>query len=107
LVGRRSPRRTAAANLRVSAGEAQIARAWGERSMPMQFVRVEYPTRRLVYVDGEKCGYTNKVLRIGQGTHLFDLGPLTNYTPRSREADVVGTTAQTPLELKFRPKPTA
>lgn len=40
----------------------------------MEYVRVTYPTDRLVYVDGEKSGRTNEVPRIDAGTHIFDLG---------------------------------
>lgn len=71
--------------------------------MPTQFVRVRYPTDRIVYVDGAQGGRTNRVLRVGQGTHVFDLGPRVNYKPARRKAVLVGTTSTEPLELSFAP----
>jgi hypothetical protein len=69
--------------------------------MPTQFVKVSFPTDRLVYVDDEKCGRTNKTFRVNQGTHRFTLGPVTNYTPHAFNRNVTGTTQQRPLELEF------
>ena len=70
----------------------------------MEYVRVTYPTNRLVYIDGERSGYTNEVLRVDAGTHVFDLGALGNYKPASREVEVQGTTVLTPLVVAFAKK---
>ena len=72
----------------------------------MEYVIVTYPTDRLVYVDGEKSGRTNEVLRIDAGTHVFDLGNLANYEPTSREIAVEGTTVLAPMVLAFARKAT-
>src|SRR5262245_9278892 len=50
----------------------------------MEYVKVTFPTRRLVYIDEAENGYTNEVLRVEAGTHLFALGNLANYKPESR-----------------------
>jgi hypothetical protein len=42
----------------------------------LEYVIVAFPTDRIVYIDGEKNGNTNKVLRVDAGSHVFDLGPL-------------------------------
>lgn len=67
----------------------------------MEYVKVKFPTRRLVYVDEEENGYTNEVLRVDAGTHLFELGNLANFRPASRTVTVKDTTVIEPLEIAF------
>ena len=70
----------------------------------MEYVKVTFPTNRLVYINGEKGGYTNDVLRLAAGTHEFTLGQLKNYEPESQEIEVDGTTVLEPLEVVFTKK---
>ena len=70
----------------------------------MEYVKVTFPTNRLVYINGEKGGYTNDVLRLAAGTHEFTLGQLKNYEPESQEIEVDGTTVLEPLEIVFTKK---
>ncbi len=70
----------------------------------MEYVIVTFPTKRLVYIDGDQNGYTNEVLRLDAGTHVFELGTLANYKPASRQVTVKDTTALEPLEVAFLPK---
>ena len=67
----------------------------------MEHVIVTFPTKRLVYIDGEENGFTNDVLRIDAGTHVFALGNLANYRPASRKVLVQDTTVLEPLEVAF------
>ena len=67
----------------------------------MEYVKVTFPTRRMVYIDGELNGYTNEVLRVDTGTHLFELGHLQNYEPASHTVLVQDTTVLEPLEIAF------
>jgi hypothetical protein len=67
----------------------------------MEYVIVKFPTRRLVYIDDEKNGYTNEVLRVDAGTHVFRLGNVANFRPASRTLKVKDTTVLEPLQLKF------
>jgi hypothetical protein len=67
----------------------------------MEYVVVRYPTRRLVYIDDEQNGYTNDVLRVDAGTHVFALGNLDNYRPAQRTVEVADTSPLEPLEVKF------
>lgn len=67
----------------------------------MEYVKVTFPTSRLVYIDGEESGTTNDVLRVEAGTHLFELGNLQNYRPATRKVTVHDTTVFEPLEVKF------
>ncbi len=69
--------------------------------MAMEHVLVVYPTDRLVYIDDEKCGYTNCILHVDAGTHTFTLGPYSNYTPESQEIIVEDTTMLEPLVIIF------
>jgi hypothetical protein len=70
----------------------------------MEYVKVTFPSNRLVYINGEKGGYTNDVLRVAAGTHEFTLGQLKNYEPESQEIEVDGTTVLEPLEVVFTKK---
>jgi len=67
----------------------------------MEYVKVTFPTRRLVYIDEEENGYTNVVLRVEAGTHVFELGNLPNFRPASRKVTVQDTTVLEPLEIPF------
>ena len=67
----------------------------------MEYVKVTFPTRRLVYIDDEENGYTNTVLRVDAGTHVFSLGNLANFRPASRKLRVADTSVLEPLEVKF------
>ena len=67
----------------------------------MEYVIVTFPTDRLVYIDDEKSGYTNEVLRVDAGTHSFDLGPVANYRPGSRNVTVKDTTPLEPRVIAF------
>ncbi len=67
----------------------------------MEYVIVTFPTDCLVYIDDEKNGTTNEVLRVDAGTHAFDLGPVANYRPASRNVTVAGTTPLEPREIAF------
>lgn len=67
----------------------------------MEHVKVTFPTRRLVHIDGEPNGHTNKVLRLDAGTHMFTLGPRANYKPSFRKVMVRGTSILKPLIVKF------
>jgi hypothetical protein len=67
----------------------------------MEYVIVTFPTERQVFIDGEQDGYTNEVLRVDAGSHLFELGHLENYRPGSRKVLVQDTTPSQPLEIAF------
>lgn len=67
----------------------------------MEYVIVAFPTDRLVYIDGEKDGSTNTVLKVDAGTHDFDLGPVENYRPGSRKVTLSGTTSLDPRVIAF------
>jgi hypothetical protein len=67
----------------------------------MEYVIVTFPTDRLVYIDDEKNGSTNEVLRVSAGTHVFDLGPFANYRPGSRKVTVEDTSLLEPREIAF------
>ena len=73
--------------------------------MPTQFMRVLFRTSRNVFVNGRKTGRTNETLRIGEGTQVVDLGPRKNYQPAQKVVTMRNTTAQNPLEIRFRRKP--
>lgn len=65
---------------------------------------VTFPTDRFVYIDGDKGGITNQVLRVDAGTHGFDLGNLANYKPATVEVEVKETTVLLPMLVVFTKK---
>ena len=66
-----------------------------------QFVKVTFPTRRKVRVDGRSAGFTNKPFQVETGVHTFHLGPKQNYKPSFRRRNVIGTTAPNPMVISF------
>ena len=69
----------------------------------LQYVRVKYYRSRNVYIDGVVSGKTNRILRVDEGTHVFNLGPKPNYSPPSIRKTVTRTTAIKPMRLDFKP----
>jgi len=67
----------------------------------MEYVIVTFPTDRLVYIDDERSGSTNEVLRVDAGTHTFSLGPVENYRPASRNVTLQDTTPLEPRVVAF------
>jgi len=70
----------------------------------MEHVIVRFPSRRLVYIDDEENGFTNQVLRVDAGTHVFALGNVANFRPASRTVMVRDTSVLEPLEIRFSRK---
>ncbi len=70
----------------------------------MEFVILNYLTKRPVYVDGVLTGDTNDVLQMDAGTHKFDLGVPADYDPASRTVVVSGTTVLLPMKVVFTKK---
>ncbi len=70
--------------------------------MAQQWVKVKFPTRRTVYIDGQQSGQTNRILVVGGGTHSFDLGPhKLNYSPRTSTRQVTRTASDAPMVIRF------
>ena len=67
-----------------------------------EYVKVIFPTRRQVRVDGEAGGYTNKIFQVETGSHAFDLGPKMNYKPRQQTRMVKGTLPEEPMIIVFK-----
>ena len=66
----------------------------------MEYVKVTFPTKCRVFIDGEENGYTNEVLRIDAGTHVFVLSEA-NCRPVSQKVMIENTTPLEPLEVAF------
>lgn len=66
-----------------------------------EYVKVTFPTRRRVRVDGSPSGYTNKVFQVETGHHTFDLGPKKNYSPEEQTRNVTGTIPPQPMIIPF------
>ena len=69
-----------------------------------EYVKVVFSTRRLVWIDDEKAGYTNTVFQIETGHHKFTLGPYKNYLPEEQWFEVTGTLPSDPLTIVFTRK---
>lgn len=71
----------------------------------MNWVRVQYPTRRRVFMDGEPLGWTNARQFVGEdATHDFDLGEPKDYKPRSQRRRVAGSSRTRPFVVEFTPR---
>jgi hypothetical protein len=69
----------------------------------MEWIIVDYPFVRDVFIGGELCGRTNRMMAVGPGTQRIDLGEPVDYTPRRRTVTVSGTSRTRPREIAFTP----
>ena len=67
----------------------------------MEFVIVEFPIARGVNMDGAPNGFTNQLLTVQAGTHIFDLGLPIDYNPASCQHQVVNTDINNPMRIPF------
>jgi hypothetical protein len=71
----------------------------------MEFVVVNFPTSRRVFIDNIPQGLTGSPQGVEEGVHVFDLGDPLDYMPESLQANVTGTTATDPMPIAFTPVP--
>lgn len=75
----------------------------------MEYVIVEFPERRLVYVDEQDQGYNqddsghNRTLAVGAGRHRFSLGGR-GYSPAFQDVLVQDTSSINPQRIVFSPE---
>lgn len=69
----------------------------------MEYIIVQYPDVRTVYIDGEENGSTGDTLRVEEGTHTINLGDPRDYTPKWRRPQVTDTSARQPMIVEFEP----
>jgi hypothetical protein len=67
----------------------------------MQFIRVTFPDRRTVFIDGGATGRTGVTLTIDEGPHDVDLGTPQNYTPSQQSVNPFGTSLENPEAVPF------
>lgn len=67
----------------------------------MEYIIVQYPNKRTVYIDDEENGNTGERLRVEEGTHTINLGDPRDYRPKWRRPQVTGTTAIKPMIIEF------
>lgn len=66
-----------------------------------EFVKVKYWRHRVVLVNGQRAGFTNKTLTLGQGRKRFELSLPMNYRPTEQIKLVKGTSRSRPLVIEF------
>jgi hypothetical protein len=66
-----------------------------------EYIKVVFPTRRKVRVDGKAAGFTNRVFQVETGHHNFDLGDKPNYRPKKKNVEVINTQPSAPMVLIF------
>ena len=67
----------------------------------MEYIEVQYTQNRPVFVDDVDNGMTNKILRVGTGTHIITLGEPHDYSPGQQQVYVANTSSLQPMVLKF------
>lgn len=67
-----------------------------------EFVKVIFPSRRSVLVDGAPSGLTNETFVVQRGFHEFALEPPPDFSPASQEHSVLGTTRPNPFLMAFQ-----
>ncbi|PMR67086.1 hypothetical protein [Halomonas heilongjiangensis] len=67
-----------------------------------QYLKVVFPTRRLVWIDGVAAAWTNRVFQVETGHHIVTLGPsMKNFEPDHFDLHVTGTLPTAPLIIEF------
>lgn len=70
-----------------------------------QYLKVVFPTRRLVWIDGVATAWTNRVFQLETGHHVVTLSPThPNFQPEQFDLLVTGTRPDAPLILEFTRK---
>ena len=69
----------------------------------MEFVVVEFPQIRRVFIDDAPQGMTGQRQAVQEGHHVFDLGEPVDYTPARQEVLVSGTSVPNPMSIVFFP----
>jgi len=67
----------------------------------MEYVVVKFSEERDVYVDDQRNGKTNEMLRVSAGLHTFTLGDPQNYSPSQIDQNIVDTNVLEPAEIEF------
>lgn len=73
----------------------------------MEYVIVEFPERREVFMGGVSQGDNlndiggHRILRVAAGKHTFTLGGQNDYDPDHQLVDVNGTTSNLPRRIIF------
>ena len=67
----------------------------------MEYVLVRFKQSRKVYLDGKENGLTNKILRVGKGTHSFRLGSPNDYLPPEIIREITNTNPLDPAVVEF------
>ena len=67
-----------------------------------QYLKVVFPTRRQVWIDGVASAWTNKVFQLETGHHTITLGSSKkNYAPDRHDLLVTGTLPSAPMVIEF------
>lgn len=69
--------------------------------MALEFIVVQYPEKREVFIDGQLCGLTDATLYIQTGTHRFHLGEPKNYHPGEIVQTIRNTNPLEPTVIPF------
>ena len=70
----------------------------------MEYLIVDYPTSRLVKVDGEILGRTDEhVFELERGHHVVSLSAPHNFTPDQRRILLKNTNPIIPRRIRFDP----
>jgi hypothetical protein len=72
-----------------------------EVSMALEFIVVQYPEKREVFIDGQLYGLTNITLYIQSGTHQIHLGVPKDYRPGEIVQAIQNTSPLEPAAIVF------
>lgn len=70
----------------------------------MEYIRVEYPGKRDVYINDIIVGITNEMFMIDSGHYGIHLGSPHDYEPDFVSVDVEDTAPIAPLLIIFNPR---
>jgi hypothetical protein len=69
-----------------------------------EYLKVVFPHRREVWIDGEPAAWTQSVCQVDAGWYTVTLAPPVDFAPECYQVHLIGTLPSAPLIIEFTPK---
>ncbi|APX92495.1 hypothetical protein BWR19_05820 [Halomonas sp. 1513] len=66
-----------------------------------EYLKVVFPQRREVWIDGEPAAWTQSVCQVDAGWYTLTLAPPQDFAPESQRVEIVDTLPSAPLVVEF------
>ncbi|WP_181872785.1 hypothetical protein [Billgrantia montanilacus] len=66
-----------------------------------EYLKVVFPQRREVWIDGEPAAWTQSVCQVDAGWYTVTLAPPPDFEPECQRVEIVETLPSAPLVVEF------